>query len=71
VFKIILISIILLSISIAGMAFNLIFRKNGKFPSYRVGHNKDMKKLGINCVKYEELRCHSKIKDGVCTTCSE
>jgi len=68
-FKILLISIVLLSISLAGMAFNIIFRKNGRFPSYRVGHNKDMKNLGITCVKHEEFRCHKKLKEGNCESC--
>jgi hypothetical protein len=60
---------VLLSISLAGMAFNIIFRKDGKFPSYNIGHNKDMKKLGITCVKHEELRCHKKLKEDVCESC--
>ena len=43
-----------------GMFLNIIIRKNGKFPAYRVGHNKDMKKMGISCVKTEEIKCHKK-----------
>jgi hypothetical protein len=40
------------------LAFNIIFRKKGKFPAYRVGHNPQMKKIGITCVKHEEIKCH-------------
>lgn len=53
-----------------GMALNILVRKNGKFPAYRVGHNKDMKKLGITCVKHEEIKCHKKnLKEGNCAGC--
>jgi hypothetical protein len=52
-----------------GMAFNIIFRIRGRFPSYRVGHNKNMKKLGITCVKHEELKCYGKKGTDSCETC--
>jgi len=56
-----------------GMAFNILFRKNGKFPRYQVGHNKEMRKLGITCVKHDEIKCFKKLKgesvDG-CNSCS-
>ena len=60
--KILLISVILLALALSGMAFNIIFRKNGKFPKYQVGHNKEMRKLGITCVKHDELKCFKKLK---------
>jgi hypothetical protein len=62
---------ILLSFAFAGLAFNIIFRKKGKFPAYRVGHNSNMKKIGITCVKHEEIRCHRKnMKDQTsCESC--
>ncbi len=53
------------------MAFNILFRKNGKFPKYQVGHNKEMRKLGITCVKHDELKCFNKIKTAEgCGSCS-
>ncbi len=54
--KILILSSILLSLALLGMAFNMLFRKNGKFPKYQVGHNKEMHKLGITCVKHDETR---------------
>ena len=56
--NILLISIVLLSLSMLGMALNILVRKKGKFPAYQVGHNKDMARMGIRCVKHEEIRCH-------------
>jgi hypothetical protein len=60
--KIVILSSILIALSLAGLAFNILFRKNGKFPKYQVGHNKNMAKLGITCVKHDELKCYKKLK---------
>ena len=56
--NIVIISFILISLSAFGMALNILFKKKGKFPAYRVGHNSNMAKIGIKCVKHEEIRCH-------------
>lgn len=42
-------TVIVLGIGIFGMCFNIIFRKDGKFPEYEVSSNKEMRKLGIRC----------------------
>jgi hypothetical protein len=58
--KILLISIVLLSLSMVGMMLNILIKKKGKFPEYRVGHNRAMRQHGISCVKHDEIRCHNK-----------
>lgn len=60
--KILIAAILLLGICIFGMCFNIIFRKEGKFPETEVGHNKDMKRLGIKCAKVDELALRKKMK---------
>ncbi|MDR3350636.1 MAG: hypothetical protein LBN98_03165 [Prevotellaceae bacterium] len=50
-----LVSIGVLGLCVAGMAFNILFRKNGQFPETETGKNKNMRKLGITCVKQDEL----------------
>lgn len=57
--------------SMIGLAFNILFRKNGRFPSYEVGHNKEMRKLGITCVKHDEYKCFANLKKNVanCSSC--
>ncbi len=63
--KILISALILISLSMLGMMLNVLVKKKGKFPAYMVGHNRDMHKLGINCVKHEEIRCHNKkLKEG-------
>jgi hypothetical protein len=50
VIKVLFLTVVLVIISVIGLAFNLIFRKHD-FPETHVGHNKEMKKKGISCVK--------------------
>jgi hypothetical protein len=56
--NLLIISVILLGVAMLGMMLNILVRKKGKFPEYRVGHNRNIRKMGITCVKHEEIRCH-------------
>jgi hypothetical protein len=70
--KILILAVVLLSLSMAGMMLNILIKKKGKFPEYRVGHNREMHKKGISCVKHDEIRCHNqrmKASEG-CIGCS-
>ncbi|MDP3437939.1 MAG: hypothetical protein Q8S04_11915 [Bacteroidales bacterium] len=49
-----IITVAIIAISVFLMSFNIIFRKNGKFPDSEIGHNKEMRKLGLMCAKSEE-----------------
>lgn len=65
-----IISVVLLSLALLGMMLNILVRKKGKFPEYRVGHNRKMHRLGISCVKHDEIRCHDKkLKGKGCAGC--
>lgn len=55
--KILIVATGLLSLSVAGLMLNILIRKGGKFPAYRVGHNREMARIGITCVKHEEIQC--------------
>ena len=48
-----LVTLVLVAVGVFGMCFNIIFRKDGAFPEYEVGSNKEMRKLGIRCMKEE------------------
>jgi hypothetical protein len=51
-----LISIVFVALAFAGLGLNILFRKNGKFPDTEVGHNKNMRNLGITCSKADEIK---------------
>jgi uncharacterized Rossmann fold enzyme len=61
--QILVITTILLSIALFGMAFNLIFRKKD-FPETHVGHNREMKKRKIVCAKTMDKMERRKLKNG-------
>ena len=52
--KLFLFTLAIIGIAVFGMCFNIIFRKNGEFPEYEVGSNKEMRRLGIRCMKEEQ-----------------
>lgn len=54
--KIFLLAVILIGLSLIGLCFNIIFRKNGKFPDGEISHNKALTKQGIQCAKVEERK---------------
>ncbi len=72
--KIFLISLPIIALCVFGMCFNIIFRKNGKFPEYEVGSNEEMKKLGITCFKEVDAKIHKRKCSGnfseACKDCS-
>lgn len=53
-------SIIVVGLSVFGLCINIIFKKDGKFPDKEVGHNEQMRKLGITCAKNQEKKMWSK-----------
>lgn len=62
-FKIFIITTILVGLAIIGFAFNIILKKNGKFPTFHIGENEEMKKRGISCSKCEDMgTCNIDIK---------
>jgi hypothetical protein len=69
--KILIISLVLLSLATVGLMLNILVKKKGKFPEYRVGHNRAMAQKGITCVKHDEIRCHNQRlkQDGGCIGC--
>ncbi len=66
--KILLAAVLLVGLSIIGLCFNIIFRKNGRFPETEISNNREMRKRGIRCAKEEELRIWGKnrSKDASC-----
>ncbi|MBO4602350.1 MAG: hypothetical protein J5651_04235 [Salinivirgaceae bacterium] len=61
-FATLILTLILVGIALIGLSFNLIFRKK-PFPETHISHNKDMKKLGIMCVKAMDALEQKKAKE--------
>lgn len=54
-FQIILLSSVLVAIAFLAIGVGIIFF-NRKFPETEIGHNKEMRKRGIECAKCSEWR---------------
>jgi len=67
--KLLLISAVLIGFSMLGLAVRMLLHPSGKFPDTHVGHNKDMKKLGLGCAKTIDVGCHSTADFPGCSAC--
>ena len=70
--KLLGIAIVLIALVVIGLGVNIFFLKK-KFPETEVGHNREMRKRGINCSRTEELLLLKKMgklsKDDACDSC--
>lgn len=69
--KLLLFTIFLVGLCVIGLCFNIIFRKDGKFPETEIENNKEMRKRGIQCAKMEEKKLWGKKnrrENGDCTS---
>lgn len=55
-----IISIILVALAVFALCFNIIFKKDGKFPDGEISHSRPLRKEGIICAKEEELKLWGK-----------
>ena len=69
--KLIILSIIIVGICVFILSFNIIFRKDGKFPDGEISHNKPLVKQGIQCAKVEERILWKKKKNQTDAQCAE
>ncbi len=63
-----LIVVVLVAIAVVGLAIGILIK--GKFPDTHVGHNADMKKMGITCAKNDSTLCQGRSKSNGCQGCS-
>lgn len=47
-------AVVFVGLCVVGLCFNIIFRKNGKFPETEISRNPEMRRRGIRCVNEEE-----------------
>ena len=62
-----LIVTILVAIAAVGLGIGIIVK--GKFPDTHVGHNAEMKKKGITCIKTDSAFCQGRSDSEVCKGC--
>jgi len=64
--------ITLMALVFALLGIKVLFHKSHKFPETSAGHNKEMRKRGVNCPRHEEIKAWSKKgKKTACASCYE
>jgi len=66
-------SLILIAIALIGLGIQTFFSKKKDFPETRIGHNKNLRKKKIYCMKTEQVILDKKYKQvkGIKTICSD
>ncbi|MCF8370255.1 MAG: hypothetical protein K9H64_01450 [Bacteroidales bacterium] len=54
ILKVIGLTVIFIAIAFLGLGIKIFFSKEGKFPETHVGHNKEMRKRKIYCIKTQD-----------------
>ncbi|HDJ34363.1 MAG TPA: hypothetical protein ENF21_09740 [Bacteroidetes bacterium] len=58
--KLVILSLLLLTVSLLAMAAGILLKKNGQFPAISIGKNRELKRRGITCPRHDELICHQR-----------
>ncbi len=66
--KILILSIILIVISIAGLGIRMLLKPDGRFPSTHISENEEMTKRGIRCASHNDVGCKPTSEHG-CSAC--
>ncbi len=61
-----IITAVIIGISVLALSLRMLVKKNGRFPQTSIGHNKNMKNIGISCARHDELK---KIRNEKCGDC--
>lgn len=51
-----LLSVVLLAFAFAALAISMLLKKDGKFPETKIGHNKKIRKKGIECALTQDYK---------------
>ena len=54
-FKVFLVVLVIVALCFLGLGVQTFFSKKKKFPDYEVGHNKEMRKRGIYCMRTQQI----------------
>lgn len=66
-FKVFLAAAAVILLCVFGLCFNIIFRKDGRFPQFDVGSNEQMRSRGILCMSEEQKLMDASLGKKVCS----
>lgn len=62
---VILLAVGMVALAFLGLAVQILFRKNGKFPNTHVGGNPHLRKQGISCAQTQDRIEQAKIQQQI------
>ena len=57
--KLVILSVILLSIAALGFGIKILLKSSGQFSETHISRNAEMRKRGISCAQQTDTGCHS------------
>jgi hypothetical protein len=70
-FKLLIISVIFLSLAAIGFGVSMLLKTNGRFPETHVSRNPEMRKRGISCAQKTDVGCNPTDDFPGCASCGE
>jgi len=68
--KLVLISVIFLSLAMVGLGIRMLLKPHGSFPETHVSRNPEMQKRGISCAQKTDIGCNPSGENISCCSCS-
>jgi hypothetical protein len=68
--KVLIISILFIAVTMAGLGIRMLLRPGGRFPETHVSRSAEMRKRGITCAQLTDTGCQSTEGYPGCATCS-
>ena len=68
--KLLILSIIFISIAAIGFGIRMLIKSNGRFPETHVSRNPEMRKRGITCAQQNDIGCNPTDDFPGCASCS-
>ena len=69
--KLLILSVIFLSVAAAGFGIRMLIKSHGRFPETHVSKNAEMRKRGITCARDTDVGCNPSDDYTECSTCGE
>ncbi|HPV17241.1 MAG: hypothetical protein GT597_11260 [Bacteroidales bacterium] len=66
--KLLIVTLLFVALSGILLGIRILLRKNGRFPQFHVGHNKEMRKRGIKCAQATDTGCTPLNRTGSCSS---
>lgn len=68
--KLLIFSLVIVALSLAGLAVTILVKPQGRFPETHISRNKEMRKRGIRCAQHNDIGCNPLDGAAGCAGCA-